>query len=53
MSNVFFNSVQAEIESSGFIIADKDFSRPWGGFLVIDEDQAQAFANKFFNGIDV
>jgi mannose-6-phosphate isomerase len=53
MSNVFFNTVQAEIESYGFITADKDFSRPWGGFLVIDEDQAQAFANKFFNGIDV
>ena len=53
MSNVFFNSVQTEIESYGFTTADKDFSRPWGGFLVIDEAQAQAFANKFFDGIDV
>ena len=53
MSNVFYNTVQAEIESYGFTVADKDFSRPWGGFLVIDENQAQAFANKFFNGIDV
>ena len=50
MSNVFFNTVQAEIECYGFTVADKDFSRPWGGFLVIDE--AQAFANKFFGGID-
>jgi mannose-6-phosphate isomerase-like protein (cupin superfamily) len=30
-----------------------DFDRPWGGFLVIDEDQAQAFANRFFDGLDV
>ena len=43
MSNVFFNTVQAEIESYGFTIANKDFTRPWGGFLVIDETQAQAF----------
>lgn len=53
MSKVFFNTVQAEIKSYGFTLADKDFSRPWGGFLVIDEDEAQAFADKFFDGIDV
>lgn len=53
MSNVFFNTVQAEIESYGFTVTDKEFTRPWGGFLVIDEDEAQAFANKFFDGINV
>ena len=53
MSNVFFNTVQAEIESYGFTVADNAFSRPWGGFLVINEVEAQAFANKFFDGIDV
>ena len=53
MSNAFFKTVQAEIESYGFKVADRDFSRPWGGFLVIDEKEAQAFANKFFDGIDV
>ena len=53
MSTVFFNTVQAEIESYGFTVADKDFTRPWGGFLVINEDEAQAFANEFFDGIDV
>ena len=30
-----------------------DFKRPWGGFLVIDETQAQDFSNKFFKGLDV
>jgi mannose-6-phosphate isomerase len=29
------------------------FERPWGGFLVIDESQAQEFSNKFFEGLDV
>ena len=30
-----------------------DFKRPCGGFLVIDESQAQDFSYKFFEGIDV
>ena len=37
-----------EIESKGFKVVDKDFERPWGGFLVIDESQAQNFSNSFF-----
>ena len=51
MSNVFFKTVQVEIESYGFTVADKDFTRPWGGFLVINEDEAQAFANKFLTAL--
>ena len=42
-----------EIVSKGFKVVDKDFERPWGGFLVIEESQAQNFSNSFFNGIDV
>ena len=53
MSRVFYNTVLSEIESFGFSTVAKDFDRPWGGFLVIDEDQAQAFANRFFDGLDV
>ena len=45
--------VQKEIESYGFTIVDKDFERPWGAFLVIQEEEAQDFANRFFDGIDV
>ena len=30
-----------------------DFEKPWGGFLVINESQAQEFSNKFFKGLDV
>jgi mannose-6-phosphate isomerase-like protein (cupin superfamily) len=27
--------------------------RPWGGFFVINEAQAQAFADQYFGGLDV
>ena len=49
----YFTSIELEIESMGFNILSKDFKRPWGGFLVIDENQAQEFSNKFFNSLDV
>ena len=50
---VFMQKTLEEIELKGFKVVDKDFQRPWGGFLVIDESQAQDFSNSFFNGIDV
>jgi len=45
--------IEKEILSLGFKIKSKDLGRPWGGFLVIDETQAQEFSNKFFKGLDV
>ena len=45
-----FNSVENLIKSKGFKIISKDFERPWGGFLVIDESQVQDFLNHFFKG---
>lgn len=32
----------------GFTIVGEDLSRPWGGFFIIDERQAEQFARKFF-----
>jgi mannose-6-phosphate isomerase len=49
----YFNKIEETIKSFGFIIKAKDYERPWGGFLVIDEIQAQEFSNKFFEGLDV
>ena len=46
-------ALKKEIESLGFDIVAQDFDRPWGGFLVIEEVQAQAFSNYFFKGLDV
>ena len=48
-----FNSIEDLIKSKGFKIVSKDFERPWGGFLVIDESQAQNFSNHFFKGINI
>ena len=44
-----YQLIKKEIESFGFRIVSHDFERPWGGFLVIDESQAQDFSNKFYN----
>jgi len=49
----YFIKIQKEVEDLGFKILSKDFNRPWGGFLVINENQSQEFSNKFFSGIDV
>ena len=48
-----YQEIKKEIESFGFSVASHNFEKPWGGFLVIDEKQAQDFSNKFFEGIDV
>ena len=40
------------IQSLGLKIVDQDFTRPWGGFLVIAEEDSQAFANHFFPGVE-
>ena len=36
-----FLQVATQLEQPGFTIASEDASRPWGGFFVIDEAQAQ------------
>jgi mannose-6-phosphate isomerase len=51
--NNYFNKIYKQIKSVGFTIISNDFERPWGGFLVIDEEQAQEFSNKFFEGLDI
>ena len=52
MSLEKYLEIQEEIESYGFTIVAKDLMRPWGAFLVIKEEEAQDFANRFFDGID-
>ena len=49
----YFKKIENEIIAKGFKIISKDFERPWGGFLVIDESQSQEFANTFFNGVNI
>jgi mannose-6-phosphate isomerase len=45
--------IKAKAESNGYKIASSDFSRPWGGFLVIDEAQTEKFCRQYFPEIEV
>lgn len=44
-----FDQVAESLTSLDFKMASSDQSRPWGGFFVIDENQAQEFAQHYFN----
>tara|TARA_X000000950_G_scaffold261781_1_gene332360 strand:+ start:9219 stop:9701 length:483 start_codon:yes stop_codon:yes gene_type:complete len=48
-----FTNIKDHIESFGYRIKTFDAQRPWGGFLVIEEAQAQKFADQFFDGITI
>jgi mannose-6-phosphate isomerase-like protein (cupin superfamily) len=50
---MIFENIQKQLETNHFTIVSKDHNRPWGGFFVIAEEQAQAFANQYFEGLDV
>jgi mannose-6-phosphate isomerase len=52
MSNIF-ETIAEKLNTSNLRIASQDLNRPWGGFYVIDESQAQEFSNLFFNGMDL
>ena len=48
-----FKTVQKQLISQGLGIASLDLERPWGGFFVIEENDAQLFADIYFDGFDV
>ena len=48
-----FNHSAKKLANQGLRIDRYDLNRPWGGFFVIDEEQAQAFADIYFDGLDV
>jgi mannose-6-phosphate isomerase-like protein (cupin superfamily) len=43
-----FEEIAAVLKKENFTVIKQDQTRPWGGFFVIDESQANAFAAKFF-----
>ena len=51
MNNIFLE-VEKKIKYQNFKIIDNDLNRPWGGFYVISEDDAQDFSNIYFNGLN-
>jgi mannose-6-phosphate isomerase-like protein (cupin superfamily) len=50
---MIFDKIQKDLEANSFEIVAKDHNRPWGGFFVISEEQAQKFAYNYFEGLDV
>ena len=48
-----FSDVEKYLTEMGFTIVDKDVTRPWGGFFVIDEEQARRFSHIFFPTMEV
>jgi mannose-6-phosphate isomerase len=51
--NEIFLETRKTLTSQGFEILSEDLSRPWGGFFVLAEEQAQQFADTYFDGIRV
>ena len=49
----YFLEIEKKVKEKGFTISSKDFERPWGGFLLINESQVHDFINYFFHGIDI
>lgn len=50
---MIFEKIHNELEAIEFAIISKNHHLPWGGFFVIAEEQAQQFANFYFDGLDV
>ena len=48
-----FANVETYIAELGYQVISKDFSRPWGGFFVLDESQAAKFAAQFFPNLSL
>lgn len=44
--------VQQIVDTSGFTIVDIDLSRPWGGFIRLENSDAAAFIAKYFPGME-
>jgi mannose-6-phosphate isomerase-like protein (cupin superfamily) len=50
--NKVFKEIENYLIENGFIIANSDQTRPWGGFFVIDETQSKKFIDFFFNDVE-
>ncbi len=48
-----FEQIAAALAEDDFTVVKQDQTRPWGGFFVIDEAQAPAFAAKYFPHLEM
>ncbi len=51
-AGVVFDRILAEARGFGLDIADRDFGRPWGGFLRFTEGSLPAFFEAYWKGVD-
>jgi mannose-6-phosphate isomerase len=47
-----FTAVSDMLHAVGLTVVKHDFERPWGGFFVLDEDEAAGFIQLFFPQLD-
>ncbi|RDC61474.1 cupin domain-containing protein [Adhaeribacter pallidiroseus] len=50
---VIFKEIEQQLTEQQFTIDKQDQTRPWGGFFVIKENQAQQFADLYFDGMPI
>ena len=48
-----FETTRIKLSNQGLRIDRYDLTRPWGGFFVLDENQAQEFSDIYFESLDV
>jgi mannose-6-phosphate isomerase len=48
-----FTEIENYLSTQKLRVASKDFERPWGGFFVLDESQAEQFGKLFFPDIKI
>ncbi len=53
MSNTIFYEIEQQLTSQGLRISSKDAGRPWGGFFVLDETQAEKFIQLYFSQLSL
>ena len=48
-----FSGIAQRLQIEGFNVVNVDDTRPWGGFFFLYEQQAQQFANIYFDGLNI
>lgn len=52
MSELFL-ATEAKLIADGYTFERKDFNRPWGGFLVLDECHKDRFISEYFTNLEL
>lgn len=49
--DVIAAQLETDLRGRGYKVVERDFARPWGGFLKIDNNQAPQFVAEYFAGV--